>query len=159
MQRRNIMTFAVAVLVVAAACVPRLREPEVDLVGVRLGGLGLQGGVVYVELNVANPNTFALAAEGLTYDLDLSDPDDGDGWTDIAEGTFEEDFRVDARDTASVEIPVEFRYSGVGGLFRSVLRTGTFRYRVRGRVALDEPVGTEIPYEREGMVSVSDDER
>lgn len=145
----------VAALVGLAACMPRVEKPEVELIGVRLGGLGLDGGLVYVELNVVNPNGFALVADGLTYDLDMSDPgDDGDRWVDVADGRFDDDFRVGARDTASVEIPVEFRYDGVGGLVRSVLSTGTFDYRLSGEVALDEPLRTGVPYRREGTIAV-----
>ncbi|MFW6078791.1 MAG: LEA type 2 family protein [Gemmatimonadota bacterium] len=152
---RGLGLAGVVALAAVVACVPRVRAPEVDLVGVRLGGLGLEGGVVHVALSISNPNAFALVADGLSYDVDLSDPREDDGWVDLAEGVFEEDFRVEAEDTAEVEIPVEFTYGGVGGLVRSVLRTGTFEYRVRGQVQVEEPVGTRIPYDRTGTITVT----
>lgn len=147
---------AVLVAVLAAACAPRLTRPEVRLVGVRLGGLGLRGGLVYVQLNVVNPNDFPLEAAALTYDLDLSDPAaDGDGgWVDLAEGRFNERVHVPARDSTIVEIPVEFTYTGAGAALRSILDLGTFSYRVRGDVALSEPVRTEVPYRHTGTVAV-----
>ena len=67
MNIRRITTLLLAALVVgAAACVPRIEEPEVRLAGVRLGGLGLQGGLVYVRLSVVNPNRFGLEAASST---------------------------------------------------------------------------------------------
>lgn len=145
---------ALVVLLIAAACMPRLREPDVRLVGVRLGGLGLRGGVVHVELGVNNPNTFALEAEGLSYDLELRDPEADDEWIDLAEGTFEQDFGVGAEDSARVEIPIEFRYGGVGDVIRSLLSTGTVSYRVRGMITLDEPFRTDVPYRKTGIIGV-----
>lgn len=147
------------VLTALAACVPEIREPDVRLTGVRLAGLGLQGGVVYVEIGVSNPNRFAIEADGLTYDLDLRAPADDDGadegsWLDLAEGTFEEDFGVEGRDSATVEIPVEFRYAAVGDVLRSVLSRGTVGYRLEGRVVLEEPLRTDLPFRRRGTVTI-----
>lgn len=157
MNIRRITTLLLAALVVgAAACVPRIEEPEVRLAGVRLGGLGLQGGLVYVRLSVVNPNRFGLKAAGLTYDLDLADIQDGERrWVDLAEGTFAEKIRVEGNDSTVVEIPVEFRYSGLGSAVRSILATGTFDYRVRGEVSITEPLGTEIPYRHSGTVTLT----
>lgn len=156
-KKSGIVAAMLAVLLAAAAaCAPRFEEPDVRLVGVRLGGLGLRGGLVYVQLNVVNPNAFALEAAGLTYDLELSDPlADGDGgWVDLAEGRFQEDVRVAARDSTVVEIPVEFSYSGAGAALRSILDKGTFSYRVRGEVVLREPLRTDVPYRHSGTVSL-----
>ncbi len=139
----------------AAACVPDIQEPEVRLAGVRLGGVGLEGGLLYVRLSVINPNSFGLEAAGLTYDLDLSEPGDGrQEWADVATGTFREDVRVGANDSTVLEIPVEFTYRGLGGAVQSVLRTGTVDYRVQGTVMLREPISTEIPYRHSGTVAV-----
>ncbi len=156
------MTRVVKLSIVAAmlaalayACVPDIEEPEVRLAGVRVGGLGLEGGLLYVRLSVVNPNDFALEADGLTYDVDLREAtDDGREWVDVTEGRYTEDLRVGANDTAVVEIPVEFTYRGLGGAIRSVLRTGTVDYRVRGTVVLQKPISTEIPYRHSGTVTV-----
>lgn len=151
-----LLAAALALVWAAAACVPKVKEPEVRLAGVRVGGLGLQGGLLYVRLSVINPNRFALETEGLTYDVELSDPGAGEErWIDLAEGTFGEEIRVEAHDSTVVEIPVEFRYSGIGGALRSLLATGTFQYRVSGRVAIEEPLRTEIPYRHRGTVTLT----
>ena len=154
--QRISMIALVALAGIATACLPRIKEPDVRLVGVRVGGLGLQGGLLYVRLSVANPNGFPLVADGLTYDIEVSDPGaaDGDGWAELAEGTFREEVRVEGRDSTVVEIPVEFRYTGVSGALRSILDTGTFSYRINGRVAVEKPLRTESPYRHRGVVSV-----
>jgi hypothetical protein len=95
-----------------------VQQPEVWLAGARLGSIGFTGGVVKVRLSVYNPNRFAFRASGLTYDLDLEDPD-GNGWLDFTEGRLDRRLEVEARDTVEVEIPVEFEYRGWGGAARA----------------------------------------
>ncbi|MBI4410430.1 MAG: LEA type 2 family protein [Gemmatimonadetes bacterium] len=154
--KRKGSSFLVALLLLAAACIPELVKPDVRLAGVRLAGLGLSGGLLYVRLSVVNPNRFDLEADGLTYRLELSDPGAGeDGWVDLASGRFDEDVRVGARDSAVLSIPVEFTYRGAGGVVRSLLDRGTFDYRVSGVVVLEKPFGTEVPYRRTGTVSLA----
>lgn len=136
----------------AAAC-GGMREPEVRMEGVRLGAVGLQGGLVYVQLRVVNPNRAELAAQRLEYDLDLADPE-GDGWIDFAEGTYVEDMRVGGRDSALIEVPVEFTYRQAGRAIRSVLDRGTLNYRVRGRVDVLKPLRTEVPFRKTGVATI-----
>lgn len=145
---------AVLAVVVTAACVPNIEAPDVRFVGARLGSVGLEGGRLYVQLSVVNPNDFALEADALTYDLDLRDPDaSDDGWVGFTEGMFEKRTRVPANDSTVVEIPVEFTYGGLGGAARSIMATGTVTYRLRGAVQVAEPVRAEIPFDQEGRAS------
>ncbi len=150
---------ALALVVLAAAwtsaCLPTVQRPDVHLVGVRLGGLGLQGGLLYVQLSVVNPNDFALRASGFTYQIDLREPgEQNESWTHLVEGVFSKDVQVAAHDSTVVEIPVEFRYAGIGTALRSLLDSGTFNYRVSGRVAVEKPIRTELPYRHTGTASL-----
>lgn len=140
--------------VLAAACVPKVTEPEVWLDGVRLASLGLSGGVVDVRLSVYNPNRFGLRASGLTYDLDLEEPEGG-GWFDFTEGRLEQDLRVEPGDTVEVVVPVEFEYRGLGRAIRTLVERGTFDYRLSGMVALEGPVQRGFRYRHGGTVSPS----
>lgn len=155
MRANRIILYATLLVVLAgASCLPGIREPEVRLVGVRLGGLGLQGGVLYAQLSVTNPNRFGITATGITYDLEVLDPSaDGERWYDFAEGEYETDFTVGARDSAVVEVPIQFRYEAVGGAIRSIVARGLFEYRVSGAVSIEEPVRTTVPFRRRGVVS------
>lgn len=141
------------VLLLLPACAAVFEQPEVELAGIRLAGLGISGGTVVVRLNVANPNGYALDASGLTYDVDLQTRD-GDDWLNLADGTFQDAVRVEAHDSASVEIPVAFSYGGLGSALRSLMDYGTVRYRIQGRIAVRSPMRREIPYNHAGSVTV-----
>lgn len=146
-----------AALILASACSRAVQEPEVQLAGVRVGGFGLQGGLIYVELDVHNPNRFAFETDGLTYDFALRDSTQSEEtWTSLAVGTFDEPVRVDGRGTRRVEIPVEFRYADAQSAFRSLLGAGTFDYRLTGAISLVSPIRREIPYRHLGTFSLGE---
>ena len=132
-------------------------QPQVTLENVQLGGLGLRGGTLLVSLQVINPNRFSLNAEELTYNLALRDPAEvaDTTWIDFATGTYSERFSVPARDTAVVQIPVEFSYNGLGAAAGSLLRAGTFTYRASGTVDVRTPLGThEVPFRKRGTMTL-----
>ncbi len=147
------------VLVLLAGCGTfGFRQPTVTLDGVQLGGLGLRGGTLLVNLRVENPNGFALSAHRLRYDLSLRNTDEvGDSaWIDFATGTFDREFTVGARATETVQIPVEFTYSGLGGAASSILRNGTFDYRAKGEVDVGTPIGTRsVPFTKRGTFTMA----
>lgn len=149
---------AVILLAALAACGGSVfRQPQVTLNNVRLGGLGLSGGTLLVNLEVVNPNRFALNANQLSYQLSLSDPAETPDttWVDFAEGVYDQPFSVPAGDTATVQIPIEFTYSGIGSAANSLLRRGTFTYRARGTVDLRTPLGGyDVPFSKRGTVTL-----
>ena len=149
------MLLAVAALALTTACFGRYTQPEVRFDGLRLGGLGLRGGTVYAQLQVINPNPFTLRTSELTYDLELAAAGGGPEWVRLAEGTFGERIEVPARDSAAVEIPIEFAYGDLGGALRTIMDRGTVDYRVSGRVRLTDPLDRSIPYRRTGKVSLA----
>lgn len=154
---RAVMALVLAVVVSGCGSFG-FREPEVTLENVTLGGLGLRGGTLLVNLRVRNPNGFSLSADRLHYDLAVRDPEArGDSaWLDFATGTFDERFTVGAGDTETVQVPVEFTYAGLGGAGSSVLRSGSFTYRASGRVEVRTPIGLrEVPFTKRGTVTMS----
>jgi LEA14-like dessication related protein len=152
------LTAALLLTAVLSACGSGVyRQPEVTLENVQVGGLGLRGGTLLVNLEVVNPNRFALSANQLQYQLALRDPGQpGDTtWIPFAIGTYDQPFSVAARDTAQVQIPVEFTYAGLGSAAGSLLRSGTFTYRASGTVDVRTPLGGyEVPFQRRGTVSL-----
>lgn len=155
---KRFATLALVVLAVAwtTACFPKIQRPDIQLVGVRLGGLGLQGGLLYVQVGVINPNDFALRASRFTYDIELREPGgETEAWTDFVDGVFDKEVQVQANDSTVVEIPIEFRYSGIGTALRSLLDSGTFSYRVSGTVSVEKPIRTELPYRHTGTASLT----
>jgi LEA14-like dessication related protein len=152
--RRSILLLTMSAGLLAG-CIGRVREPEVTLAGVKVGGLGMRGASLVAELDIKNPNRFALETANITYDLKVSDrAAEGETWLDLARGEFREPIRVVDGGTTRVEIPIEFAYTALSGALRSIIDRGTFNYRVEGRVALREPWRRDIPYRHRGNVSL-----
>jgi LEA14-like dessication related protein len=142
-------------------CVGRVRQPEIALTGVKLGGIGLRGGTLIAQLEIKNPNRFDVETANITYDLKVSDSVAGtsgtsgkESWIDFAKGTFEEKVKIDEGRTTIVEIPIQFTYASAGSAIRSIMDRGTFDYQVQGTVALREPLRREIPYRHKGNISL-----
>ena len=138
-----------------SACSSAVRQPEVRLESVSIGGVGLRGATLYADVHVTNPNGFGLETRQLNYDLQLPDPDNAGGWVSFAKGTMDERVRVGSNSSTIIKVPIQFRYDDANGAIRSIMETGTFNYRVRGDVRLTEPVGRTIPFTKTGVVSLS----
>jgi LEA14-like dessication related protein len=147
---------AIVVALSASACASAFQQPEVAFEGVRLGTIGIRGGLLYAHIQVTNPNRLGFQTQSLSYDLELRAPAaDGQGeWVRLAEGVFTEDIRVPGRGSTMVEIPIEFTYAGLDGALRSVLDRGSVSYRVAGVVEVRDPVRRSVPYRRTGVVAV-----
>lgn len=153
--RGVLSALALVLPLTATACLGAYRQPEVQLEGVRIGSIGLRGGLMYAQLHVKNPNRFDLETKALTYDLQLADPADEDKWVSFARGTLDEAIRVEGGSEQTIEVPIQFRFQDLGGAVRSLLDNGTFNYRVSGDVELKEPFGRTIPYRKTGIVTMS----
>lgn len=127
------------------------REPVVELKSVALKGVGLTGGTLDVQLSVYNPNGFRLDATKLRYKVAMA----GDSIT-VADGTLDNRFTVDEKQTSVVTIPVNFTYAGIGAAGRSLLNTGAVDYRVSGDVVVGSPVGNvTVPYSTKGRFTTT----
>ena len=146
-----------ALLVLSQACTG-FRKPTIELEGIELGGVGLSGGTLLVNVRVENPNAMGFRAENLNYELFLRTPRDSadeQGWERLTSGTYEEDIVIRARETRTVQIPVEFRLSDLGPVASSVMRTGRFNYRVTGDVQVRAAGTTRtVPFRKTGSMSL-----
>lgn len=143
------------ILLLASACSSAVRQPEVRLESMRMGGIGLRGGTLYARVYVGNPNGFGLETRSITYAMQVEHPDSAERWVTFSEGTVEEPVRVGGNSSTIIEVPIQFRYDDLGGAVRSILDTGTFNYRVQGDVELSEPIGRTIPYSKTGVVTLT----
>ena len=154
--KRSIFATSLLTVGLLAACVGRVRQPEIELTGVKLSGLGLRGGSLIAELEIKNPNGFDVETRSITYDLQVSDRDASNRqtWLPFAKGTLEDKIMVGDHGTTKVQIPIDFNYNAVGGAIRSIMDRGTFDYKVEGVVSLREPLSRSIPYRHAGNISL-----
>ncbi|HET6765362.1 MAG TPA: LEA type 2 family protein [Longimicrobiaceae bacterium] len=147
--RAVLAAFAVAAM---AACASALyRQPTIELESVGVGGLGLTGGTLLVNVRIQNPNSFTLGADRVTYDLAVRTGSGADEWASIAQGTYARPFRVGGGKTEVVQIPVDFSYAGASGAGSALMRRGSVVYRAKGTVLAHTPVGDrELPFQQDG---------
>ena len=147
-----------AALLFVSACTAGFRQPQVELEGMQLGGLGLSGGTVLVNLRIQNPNPVGFRAEDLTYELFLRNAAaQGDSaWTRFAQGTYTERFEIGANDTETVQIPVAFTFAQLGSAGQQLLRQGSFQYRAVGNVNVRTSFGgRQVPFRKTGTFTLS----
>ena len=151
MRKLALVGLAAAVAVGAYGCASLGRnafaQPVVTLKDVKLQGVGLTGGSFDVILSVYNPNGYRLDATQLNYNLFVDT-------LRFANGTLNQQFTVQEKDSTTVTVPVNFTYAGVGEAGRQLLNTGSVNYRVAGDVRVATPVGSfTVPYDRTGRFS------
>jgi LEA14-like dessication related protein len=153
--RKQIRAWPVlALAILSTGCLGRFEEPQVRLDGIRLGSVGLRGGLLYAELSVANPNDFQLETQNLSYEIEVAQEPDGGSWLRLASGLHEDAVVVGARDSTRLEVPVEFSFDELGGVARSLLGRGVVDYRVSGVIDLLQPIRRTVPYRRIGKMSL-----
>ena len=152
--RRRAAALTLAITAVSlSACSSVVEEPEVKLDGISVGSVGFEGGTLRVRLNVINPNSFGLQAEGLDYLIEVAEEGESEAsWDTLSVGSFDERITVEADDSAFVEIPIRFRYRDLSGAIGSLLATGSFDYRISGNVQLREPVRRTFDFSRSGNI-------
>lgn len=151
--RMALLLAAAVATTTLGACSSALQEPEVKLDGISVGSVGFEGGTLRVRLNVINPNSFGLQAEGLDYLIEVAEEGaSAAAWDTLSAGSFDERITVEADDSAFVEIPIRFRYRDLGSALSSLLATGSFDYRISGRVQLREPMRRQFPFSRTGNI-------
>ncbi|HJU69165.1 MAG TPA: LEA type 2 family protein [Gemmatimonadaceae bacterium] len=151
MRKLALVGLAATVAVGAYGCASVARnafaQPVVTLRDVKLQGIGLTGGSFDVVLSVYNPNGYRLDATQLNYNLFVDS-------LRFANGTLQQQFTVQEKDSTLVRVPVSFSYAGVGEAGRQLLNTGSVNYRVAGEVTVATPVGSfRVPYDRTGRFS------
>lgn len=153
---KRVLTLAGVFLLGACSAKNMIRQPEITLTDVKLGGIGLRGGQLIAELEITNPNSFDVETREVTYDLKISDRDASgkETWVDFASGKYDRKIEVDDGGRTKVEIPIDFTYASASGALRSIMDRGTFNYRVTGTVALREPLNRTVNYAKTGNISL-----
>ena len=120
-------------------------QPDVALRNVQLRGIGLTGGELDLELQVMNPNGYALVDPRVSYRVYLRDVEVASGFTDLS-------LTVAEGDSAVVRVPASVGYMALQRAGRTLIGgTGAAPYRVLGRITVGTPYGRRtFPYDRVG---------
>ena len=126
----------------------RFEEPTAALVAVRVTEIGLEGGGLRLQLDVHNPNAYELRTTRIAVGVDLES-------TNFGNVELTEPLRLPSGQATRVEVPLSFRWSGVGAGARALLSRGTVRYTLNGRLFVDTPLGArEVPVRASGEASL-----
>ena len=155
MIKRTTLTAVLALMALASACTG-FKKPTIELEGISLGSVGLSGGTLMVNLRVENPNAIGFRADELNYELFLRSPTSDAAspqWERLAAGTYDEEIVIGARETRTVQVPVEFRLSQLGPAASSVMRSGRLDYRATGTVRVRAAGSSRtVPFSKTGNV-------
>jgi len=141
----------VALAGLGAGCAQlRFEPPTTALVSVQISEIGLEGGGLRLQLDVHNPNAYELRTTRIAVGVDLES-------TNFGSVQLTEPVRLPGRRTTRVDVPLAFRWSGVGAGARALLSRGSVRYVLEGRLFADTPLGArEIPIRSSGQASLLD---
>ena len=141
------------VCIAAQGCAWAFTPPSVRVAEVRLTSLNFTGGAIQVDLEVENPNRFALESQDFRYTLAFADGGaDRREWVTLAEGRAADPVRVPARDTGLVTVAVPFDLASVGAALGRLLRSGELEYRFTGEILARTPLGSRrIPIDQRGL--------
>ena len=145
----------VLVLSLLAGACASVRRPEVQLTGVRLGGIGLRGASLVAELEISNPNSFDIATDSIGYRLYANTSTSGTQWEPVLQRTVTQRIVARGSDVTRVEVPIDFNYSELSGAARTILERGVLNYRIEGHAFVREPMRRALPFEHTGSLSLS----
>lgn len=121
--------------------------PTVDVLAVRLTGVGLPDQQLALTLCVSNPNAGPLVFQRVTADLDVA----GLPLATAASGA---PVRLPGRSSSVVPFDMTATVQSLGPQLLAIMRSGAIDYRVHGTVALQGMLGLELPYSRSGHLDL-----
>ena len=125
------------------------QPPQAEFRGVKLGGVGLAGGVLDVTLLIRNPNAYRLTATGAQYRLLVSDS------VEVGHGVTADTLSIGARDSATVRLPLDVNWAGLERALRGAARDGEADYRIVGQIRAQTPLGGyDVPLSARGRAKV-----
>jgi LEA14-like dessication related protein len=124
-----------------------IEEPDVRLMGVDVGSLGLDSAELLFDFQVDNPNARSLVLDGVAYRLNV----EGERLLDGRRG---QRLEIAARDQSRVTLPVTVRYDDFARALRSLRGQDRPSYELKADFEFDAPlVGTlVVPVTQRGRV-------
>lgn len=124
-----------------------LVKPDVRLMGVDVGNVGLDSAELLFDFQVDNPNARSLVLDGVGYRLDLEG-------ARLLDGRRPERTEIAASGESRVTLPVTVRYDDLARALRNLRRQEHPSYELRADFEFDNPlVGTlVVPVTQRGRV-------
>ena len=132
---------------IAGCALATATPPSVEVLAVRLTGIGLPDQQLALTLCVTNPNAGALVFRRVTTDLDVSG---------LPLATAASDAPVQLPGLSSTIVPFSMTATvqSLGPQLLGIVRSGGVEYRVHGTIALQGMLGIELPYARSGRLDL-----
>lgn len=126
-----------------------LQYPSLSVVNVKVVEAGIFEQKFALELNVKNPNAFALPIKGLDYTLHLAGEK-------FAEGVTAQGFNVPAGGESNFETQVSTNLVSTIRQFSHLIKDtpGEVDYLVEGKLKLNLPLIRSIPFSESGLVDL-----
>ncbi len=133
----------VRIPVSSKASVPIIRVPRLEVSSLRLEHISLSGANLVLDLELENPNSFAVFIESLEYRFQVEDRD----W---ASGLRQEAVRLPKRRPVTMEVPINLDFFAVGAaVYESIMSGEALRYKLAANVE----VGTELAVLKKASLS------
>jgi LEA14-like dessication related protein len=121
-----------------------LQEPKVRIDRVNVESVDAKGATVVFDLDVENPNPFALKVDALKYDVEI-------GGKKLTVGELKSPANVGAKTTSKVSLPIPVKFND---LFSSVLvlaQKGKSPYVIKGEATFGL---LSVPFENRGEIDL-----
>jgi LEA14-like dessication related protein len=126
-----------------------IQEPEVRLMGIEVGDLGLDSAELLLDFEIDNPNERSLRLDGVAYRLNVEG-------SRLLDGRRGERMEIAARAENRLTLPMTVRYDDLFRALRTLGREERPSYELQADFEFDAPlVGTlVVPVNRKGRVSL-----
>lgn len=143
---KSLTMFLLAVAVAGCAGLGKklIQEPKVEIESVQVKGVDGKGATVVFDLQIQNPNAFALEVDALKYDVEIAGKR-------LASGELKSPAKVDANTTSTVSLPIPVKFSDLFASVWALAEKGKSHYVIKGEATFGI---IEIPFENQGEITL-----
>ncbi|MDL2229678.1 LEA type 2 family protein [Treponema sp. OttesenSCG-928-L16] len=110
-----------------------LKEPRLSVHSVTMESVSFDGMGLLCKVQVENPNAFAIPFPEIGWDFFIND-------NAFLEGVLKEGGSIKARETTTVNIPLQFTYEGLFNTFSSLIGAGELAYAIGLDIVFPIPI-------------------
>ena len=148
MAYNSLFGFGAAALVLAVASCSKLEPPRITLRSIRVATVSSQGLSLALELDVYNPNSFAIRAQNVSGTFEL-----GSG-VELGRGRAESQSAIPAKGSTLVASQLAVTWTNAAALAPFALSTAPVPYAFRGVAAIGgESLSIDVPFTIKGELT------